>query len=254
MIKSLKISLSILIILLINGLASNAGANEPPTIESFGADQSGPLKTGSIVTWTAMAKDPEGDAIMYRFLLQGPRTNGKEEVVKDWSKSRIWTCEAKEDDIGSSDVIVQVRDASHVDAAKTGGIKTARFEISGKQKAFLNVQITNDVYSSKDPRIYFCDDNGRLSILNRIYLKGPDLNQVSNVKYKLDPSFQNNEIVSADASNNFEIQIMSWGRFYMSANVTTKDGQKFDIPYAFQFKSKVQEAQSRGIPMIRRCG
>jgi hypothetical protein len=242
----------ILILLLGIGAIIGSGSNQPPTIESLTSDQSSPQKTGAITTWTAKATDPEGDEISYRFLFKGPRTQGKEEVMKDWSKSGIWTWEAKEEDIGLSDIIVQVRDESHKDVAN-GPNLSEKFEISGKQQAFLDVQVENEVYSPSDPRIYYCDEGGHRSIQNRIYLIGSNLDQVVKVKYILDPSFSPNEIVSDDASSNFEILEMAWGRFQMSALVTTRNGQEFSIPFAFQFKSKVLDAQSKGIPMIRKC-
>lgn len=233
---------------------ASAISNEPPIVETLTPDQLSPQKTGAIITWTAAANDPEGDKILYRFLLKGPSTQGMEKVVRDWGNTHVWPWEAKEGDIGSSDITVQVRDESHPDAINENSIKTFKdYTISGKQQAFIDVHITNDVYSPADPRIYYCDEGGHLSIQNRIYLTGPDLNQVTKVKYLLPPSFSNKEIVSDDASNNFEIQLMSWGRFEMAAVVTTQYGQEFQIPFAFQFKSKVQEAQSRGIPMIRQC-
>jgi hypothetical protein len=256
-IKTYCFILAILAILLLNHVVIVVGiaeSNAPPTIENLTSDQTGPQKTGAIITWTAEAKDPEGDKILYRFLMKGPRTHGEEEVVRDWSDIESWAWEAGEEDIGSSDITVQARDESHADVINSGSARTSSsFEISGKQQAFLDVQVANDVYSPSDPRIYYCDESGHRSIQNRIYLTGPDLGQVSKVKYILDPSFSNNEMVSEDASTNFEIQIMSWGRFMMTAVVTTKYGQEFKIPFAFQFKSKVLEAQSRGIPMIMKC-
>jgi hypothetical protein len=228
--------------------------NLPPTVDSLKPDQPTPQKIGAMITWRANASDPEGDTIYYRFLLNGPHTNGRNEVLRDWGKSSFWTWEPKEEDIGLSNIIVQARDDSHTDASNVNSEKDVlNYEIYGMQIAILDVQVNNDVYSLKDPKIYYCDEGGHLSINNRIYLVGSDLNKVAQVKYVLHPSFANNEVISKDAANNFEIQIMAWGRFQMYAVVTTKDGQDFQIPFAFQFKSKVQEAQSRGIPRIRQC-
>ena len=99
----------------------------------------------------------------------------------------------------------------------------------------------------------YCDEAGHRSFKNIIYLTGPDLDQVARVKYSLDASFSPNEFVSEDASNNFAIETMAWGRFLMSAVVTDKNGQEFPKELAFQFKQKVLDAQSRGIPMISNC-
>ena len=203
------------------------------------------------MTWTAKASDPEGDEISYQFLLKGPGTGGKEEVKRDWRNSSTCAWEAAEKDIGLSEVIVLVRDGSHNDIAN-GSRLSEKFEISGEQQAFLDVQVENDVYSPLDPRIYYCDQGGHRSIQNRIYLTGADLDQVARVKYVLDPSFSPSEMISDDASSNFEIEIMPWGRFRMRPG-DHKNGQELEITFAFQFKRKVLDAQSRGIPMIRRC-
>jgi hypothetical protein len=117
----------------------------------------------------------------------------------------------------------------------------------------LNVEVSNDVYTPSDPRLYYCLSNGLLSYKNRIYLTGPDLNMVASVRYILDPTFENPEVSSSDARNGFEIWIMTWGRFPMKAIITTKSGQVFEKEYYFSFKSKVEEALARGIPQVQSC-
>jgi bacterioferritin-associated ferredoxin len=117
----------------------------------------------------------------------------------------------------------------------------------------LNVEVSNDVYTPSDPRLYYCPSNGLLSYKNRIYLTGPDLNEVASVTYSLDPTFENPEVSSSDARNGFEIWIMTWGRFPMKAIITTKSGQVFEKEYYFSFKSKVEEALAMGIPQVQSC-
>jgi len=117
----------------------------------------------------------------------------------------------------------------------------------------LNVEVSNDVYTPRDPRLYYCVNNGLLSYKNRIYLTGPDLNKVAEVTYRLDPSFENPEVSSSDAKSSFEIWIMTWGRFPMQAIITTKSGQVFEKDYYFSFKSNVEEALARGIPQVESC-
>jgi hypothetical protein len=117
----------------------------------------------------------------------------------------------------------------------------------------LNVEVANDVYTPRDPMLYYCVNNGLLSYKNRIYLTGPDLNKVASVTYILDPSFENPEVSSSDPGNSFEIWIMTWGRFPMQAIITTKSGQVFEKDYYFSFKSNVEEALARGIPQVESC-
>jgi len=117
----------------------------------------------------------------------------------------------------------------------------------------LNVEVNNDVYTPWDPRIYYCPGNGAMSIENRIYLTGPDLNKVASVTYILHPTFENPEITSNDASNSFEIQIMAWGGFEMKAIITTKSGQVFEKSFDFTFRDKVLDAQAMGVPMVMSC-
>lgn len=117
----------------------------------------------------------------------------------------------------------------------------------------LNVNIANDVYTQRDRRIYYCQEGNMMLIKNRIYLTGPDLGKVQRVKYVLHPSFPNPEQVSDNPSNNFEIWIMTWGRFPLTAIITTKDGMTFNKAYDFTFKSKVEEAMRMGIPMVSHC-
>jgi len=46
---------------------------------------------------------------------------------------------------------------------------------------------------------------------------------------------------------------LTWGRFPIKAIITTTTGQEFDKDYDFSFKSKVEEAQRMGIPMVMSC-
>jgi hypothetical protein len=117
----------------------------------------------------------------------------------------------------------------------------------------LNVEVNNDVYTPWDPSIYYCPSNGAMSIQNRIYLTGPDLSKVASVTYILHPTFENPEITTNDASNDFEIQIMAWGGFEMKAEITTKSGQVYEKSFDFTFRDKVLDAQAMGVPMVQSC-
>ena len=96
-------------------------------------------------------------------------------------------------------------------------------------------------------------DTNYMVVRNRIYLTGVDLNKVKKVKYLLHPSFSNPIAVSEDATNSFEAWIWSWGGFPIKATITTNSGQVFEKQFDFSFKSKFEEAQSKGIPQTMRC-
>jgi VCBS repeat-containing protein len=125
---------------------------------------------------------------------------------------------------------------------------------SPQQLPTLNIEINNDVYTQWDPSIYYCpSSSGAISVQNRIYLTGFDLDKVASVTYILHPTFENPEITTNDASNDFGIQIMAWGGFEMKAIITTKSGQVFEKSFDFTFRDKVLDAQAMGVPMVMSC-
>jgi hypothetical protein len=117
----------------------------------------------------------------------------------------------------------------------------------------LNVEVASDVYSEKDRQVLYCPMGNYMVVRNRIYLTGPDLDKVKQVKYALHPSFSDPEAVSEDPTNDFEVWIWTWGGFPIKATITTKSGQVFEKDFDFSFKSKFEEAQSKGIPQAMEC-
>jgi len=117
----------------------------------------------------------------------------------------------------------------------------------------LNVEVASDVYSGKDRHVLYCPKGNYMVVRNRIYLTGADLDKVKQVKYLLHPSFSNPMAVSEDPTNDFEVWIWSWGGFPIKATITTKSGQVFEKEFDFSFKTKFEEAQSKGIPQDMRC-
>jgi len=83
-----------------------AAPNQVPALISFGPDKSSPQETGTAVTWTAEASDPEGDRILYRFFLNG-------QPVDDWTTKNQWTWKTAAGDVGESQVEVQIIDGRH---------------------------------------------------------------------------------------------------------------------------------------------
>ncbi len=228
--------------------------NQPPNILSLSPDMPSPQQVGAVITWRAIASDPENDPIYYRFSIDGPQTGGQWKVIQDWSLSNTWSWKAGDSDAGSSNIQVEIRDGkrggpSDIDAFK----EYDNYQIIQNRPANLNVEVANDVYSDKDRVVYYCQEGKDFYVKNRIYLTGPDLNKVKSVKYVLHPSFPNPEQISEDSSNDFEIWIWTWGKFPVKAIITTKSGQQFEKDYDFSFKSKFEEAQRMGIPQVSNC-
>jgi hypothetical protein len=117
----------------------------------------------------------------------------------------------------------------------------------------INVEVASDVYSEKDRQVLYCPKGNYIVVRNRIYLKGSDLDKVKQVKYLLHPSFSNPIATSVDPTNSFEVWIWSWGGFLIMATITTETGQVFEKDFDFSFKTKFEEAQSKGIPQVMEC-
>jgi len=94
--------------------------NSPPTITTFMADKTGPQEAGSVITWTVEAEDPDGDMVLYRFLLD-------DEPMTDWRAENIWIWKASE--TGTYRIEAQVRDGKHAGPNGMDDRKSANFEI-----------------------------------------------------------------------------------------------------------------------------
>jgi hypothetical protein len=117
----------------------------------------------------------------------------------------------------------------------------------------LNVEVASDVYSEKDRQVLYCPKGNYMVVRNRIYLEGSDLDKIKEARYSLHESFNQPGGVVGDPANNFEIWIWTWGGFPIKATITTKTGQTFEKDFDFSFKTKFEEAQSKGIPQTMEC-
>lgn len=140
----------------------------------------------------------------------------------------------------------------NISAQNTSGQDQTSSIIQSKL-ANLNVEVTSDVYSAKDPHVYYCVRGNYVEVKNRIYLVGPDLDKVKEARYFLHESLNQPEGVLGDPNNDFEIWITVWGGFPIKAVITTKGGEEFEKDYSFSFKAKFEEAQSKGIPQVMEC-
>jgi WD40 repeat protein len=95
--------------------------NSPPTITTFMADKTGPQEAGSVITWTVEAEDPDGDMVLYRFLLD-------DEPMTDWTTNKTWTWTAPEE-AGSYRIETHVRDGKHAGPKVMDDLRSEKFEI-----------------------------------------------------------------------------------------------------------------------------
>ncbi|MEI8003538.1 MAG: hypothetical protein WCG94_04320, partial [Methanothrix sp.] len=58
--------------------------NNAPVMSSLVADKESPQVTGTAITWTAVASDPDNDPLKFLFSMDG-------QVVQDWSDSPVWS-------------------------------------------------------------------------------------------------------------------------------------------------------------------
>ncbi len=84
---------------------SNFSSNSKPIISSLTRDTIN-SRDYSKINWTARAIDPDGDQILYKFLVN-------DVPVTDWTTNNSWISDSY--DIGSDWIEVQVRDGKHAD-------------------------------------------------------------------------------------------------------------------------------------------
>ncbi len=107
-------------------------ANKPPKLVSLIADKSSPQEAGTVITWTAEARDADDDPILYRFFLE-------DDPVTKWAKEKQWVWTITEDDLGDSQIEVQVRDGKHAGPDKYDGSKVASFTINEPEQTTVAV-------------------------------------------------------------------------------------------------------------------
>jgi hypothetical protein len=80
--------------------------NKPPVLEKLEPDKTSPQVQGATVSWKASARDPDGDKVQYRFLLNGRAMNR-------WSETDHWNWSTKDLSAGDYRISVQARDGNH---------------------------------------------------------------------------------------------------------------------------------------------
>ena len=90
----------------LDGTFSLTSPNSSPQVKELKADRSSPQAKGSVITWNAIAVDPDGDEISYKFL-----ANDRE--VREWSSSNSWVWDTSSATPGEYRIKVLVRDGKH---------------------------------------------------------------------------------------------------------------------------------------------
>lgn len=119
----------------IQGSGLDSRVNSAPSLRSIKPDRQSPQDLGIKVTWTASSRDPDGDTILYQFLLKGPSTEDVWQLVTLWTTDNIWTWDTQNSKAGIYTVEVRIRDGYHSDAEGRDDFTRAAYVI--KQKGVI---------------------------------------------------------------------------------------------------------------------
>ena len=92
--------------------------NRVPILQELKPSPASPQSSGTRITWTANATDPDNDQISYRFLLDGKEST-------DWSGSNSWTWNTQSVAPGSYKVEARIRDGKHASGDSFDGAGNA---------------------------------------------------------------------------------------------------------------------------------
>jgi len=104
--------------------------NSPPSIVKFDPNLSDPQVAGKTINWNTDALDPDGDQILYEFLLRGPSTGNELIAQTGWISDNTWAWKTNEADIGKNQVEVWVRDGKHAGLSRFDDNNAASFKIN----------------------------------------------------------------------------------------------------------------------------
>ncbi len=97
------------------GISASSKWNSKPKLSSLKSDRQSPQDKGTSVTWTAKAADPDGDTVLYRYVLKGPSTEEQWEPMTDWTTNGVWTWDTSSGKAGIYMIEVRIRDGYHAD-------------------------------------------------------------------------------------------------------------------------------------------
>ena len=96
--------------------------NQPPVLEDLIPDMDSPQTSGKSITWTANATDPDGDMVLYRFLLD-------DKAMTNWSASNSWIWNTSSIAPGDYRIKVLIRDGKHASEDSSDGSKEEKFTL-----------------------------------------------------------------------------------------------------------------------------
>ena len=158
--------------------------NQPPIANSLNPNKASPQTAGASVTFNAVATDPDGDSLLYRFWLKGPSTANKWVVKQDWSSSNAWTWSTGNGDVGSSEISVWVRDGKHANAdnldseAKVLNYIISKENLPPTVNSFTPDRSSPQVAGTTIRWTVDANDPDGDTILYRYWLKGPSTGNV----------------------------------------------------------------------------
>ena len=122
-------------------------ANLPPRVNMLFSDRPAPQFVGSWIKWTAVASDPEGAPLQYKFYLRGPSTNGFWMDQTGWGNNNRWIWRTTPIDVGNSEVLVAVRDGSHAGPGGSDDYEIAAFSIINQNLPPVITGLVSNVFS-----------------------------------------------------------------------------------------------------------
>jgi len=129
------------------------GENQPPVVTSFVSDPEGPQDAGVVVRWTVNAFDPDGDVLEYMFLLKGPATGDSWKDMTGWINETRWVWRTSDNDIGTNEIEVRVRDGYDDLDDGYDAKETARYIINRPVPPNRPPQVTGLVASPESPQV-----------------------------------------------------------------------------------------------------
>ncbi|MDQ1282443.1 MAG: hypothetical protein QG666_232, partial [Euryarchaeota archaeon] len=94
--------------------------NQPPVLKELKSDKTSPVNAGSTIAWTAMAADPDDDAIYFKFMKNDLDATG-------WQTSNSWAWNTSSETPGDYTISVLVRDGLHASETSSDGSLESAF-------------------------------------------------------------------------------------------------------------------------------
>ncbi|MDD1761771.1 MAG: hypothetical protein LUQ59_06015, partial [Methanothrix sp.] len=101
---------------------------QPPVLKELKSDKTSPMNAGSMIVWTAMAADPDDDAIYFKFVKNDLEATG-------WQTSNSWIWNTSSEMPGDYAISVLVRDGLHASETSSDGSLESAFVLDQPNNA-----------------------------------------------------------------------------------------------------------------------